>query len=74
MARPQTPGEPGARPPLLRHPPLDESVTVGRRLATAGTSDVVDAHLTVVAERLGTFIVTTDPLDMSKLEARFEAY
>lgn len=54
--------------------PLDESVTVGRRLATTGTSDVVDAHLVVVAERLGTFIVTTDPGDMSKLEARFETY
>ena len=54
--------------------PLDESVMVGRRLATSGTSDVVDAHLAVVAERLGTFILTTDPDDMSKLGARFEAY
>lgn len=54
--------------------PLDESLTVGRRLAATGTADVVDAHLTVVAEGLGTFIVTTDPADMSKLEARFETY
>ena len=54
--------------------PLDESVAVGRRLASSGTSDVVDAHLAVVAERLGTFIVTSDPDDMTKLEARFETY
>ena len=62
---------------VLRHfeiHPLDESISVGRRLATSGTSDVVDAHLAVVAERLGTFILTTDPGDMSRLNARFETY
>ena len=61
----------------LRHfeiHPLDESVAVGRRLAAAGTSDVVDAHLAVVAENLGTFILTADPDDMSSLNARFETY
>jgi len=52
--------------------PLDESVTIGRKLAGTRTSDVVDAHLAVVAESLGTFIVTGDPDDMSKLNARFE--
>ncbi len=54
--------------------PLDEAVSVGRRLAASGTSDVVDAHLAVVAEGLGTFILTSDPDDMSKLGARFETY
>lgn len=54
--------------------PLDESVTIGRRLAESGTSDVVDAHLAVVAESLGTFILTGDPDDMSRLNARFETY
>ena len=53
---------------------LDESVAVGRRLAATGTADVVDAHLAVVAEQLGTFIVTTDHGDMSRLNARFERY
>ena len=53
---------------------LDESVAVGRRLAAANTSDVVDAHLAVVAESLGTFILTGDPDDMSQLNARFEEY
>jgi len=61
----------------LRHfdiHPLDESIAVGRRLASSDTSDVVDAHLAVVAESLGTFILTSDPDDMSKLEARYERY
>lgn len=53
---------------------LDESIAVGRLLATSQTSDVVDAHLAVVAAQLGTFIVTSDPDDMSKLDARFERY
>ena len=54
--------------------PLDESLTIGRRLAQTGTSDVVDAHLAVVAESLGTFILTSDPDDMARLNARFEIY
>ncbi len=53
---------------------LDESVAIGRRLAQSGTSDVVDAHLALVAESLGTFILTGDPDDMAKLDARFEVY
>ena len=53
---------------------LDESVSVGRKLAASGTSDVVDAHLVVVAERLGTFILSSDEDDMSRLNARFERY
>ncbi len=72
--------EPARQPNLSRalrcfdvHP-LDESVRVGLRLAESGTSDVVDAHLTVVAESLGTFILTTDHEDMSELNARFERY
>ena len=61
----------------LRHfdiHPLDESLSVGRRLASSNTSDVVDAHLAVVAEDLGTFILTSDPADMTQLEARYERY
>lgn len=54
--------------------PLDNSVPVGRRLTASDTRDVVDAHLTVVAESLGTFILTTNPDDMTKLGARFETY
>lgn len=53
---------------------LDESVAVGRRMAETGTSDVVDAHLAVMAEGLGTFILTADTDDMTKLNTRFERY
>ena len=42
-------------------------------IVDAGPS-VVDAHLAVVAERLGTFILTTDSDDMTSLNARFEVY
>lgn len=47
---------------------------MGRTLAASGTSDVADAHFAVVAERLGTFILSTDRNDMSALNARFETY
>ncbi|MCP5029017.1 MAG: hypothetical protein GY929_22315 [Actinomycetia bacterium] len=53
---------------------LDESITLGHRLAETGTSDVVDAHHAVVAESLETFILTGDPSDMSGLNTRFEVY
>ena len=53
---------------------LDESVAVGRKLAESETSDVVDAHLAVVAQQLGTFILTGDLEDMMALGARYEAY
>lgn len=53
---------------------LDDARVVGRRLARSSTSDVVDAHLAVTAEALGTFILTSDPEDMRCLGARFEPY
>ncbi len=53
---------------------LDDAVPVGLKLAESETSDVVDAHLAVVAASLGTFILTGDPDDMADLSARFEAY
>ena len=43
---------------------------VGARCGTAGTSDVVDAGLAVLADQLGETIVTTDPKDMAKLGAK----
>ncbi len=53
---------------------LDDSMAVGRKLAESDTSDVVDAHVVVVAERLGTFVLTGDVEDMISLSARFETY
>jgi len=53
---------------------VDDGVSVGRRLAQSGTRDVVDAHLVITAERLGTFVLTSDVDDMVVLDARFERY
>jgi len=53
---------------------LDNGIAVGKRLTQSGTADVVDAHLAVLAERLDTFVLTTDPDDMRALGAEFAAY
>lgn len=53
---------------------LDDGTSVGKLLGSSETSDVVDAHLVVVAQALGTFILTSDPDDMTLLCARFESY
>lgn len=50
------------------HPFLAEDVSpVGDALRTSGTSDVVDAHLFVVAQRLAHSIVTADVSDFMAL-------
>lgn len=47
--------------------PLDDGLALGRLLALAGTSDVVDAHLVMVAVRLGDSILTGDPDDLTRI-------
>jgi predicted Zn-dependent protease len=49
--------------------PLDDGRSVGQLLARARTSDVVDAHLVIVAVRLGRDILTGDLDDLAKLAA-----
>jgi hypothetical protein len=51
--------------------PLDDGRPVGRLLAQAKTSDVVDAHLVICALRLGHDILTGDPADITVLTAIF---
>lgn len=60
---------------LIRQPssdvaPLDrvDAVNVGRLLAAAGTSDVVDAHVVVCARRAAQRVVTSDPDDLALLD------
>lgn len=53
---------------------LDDPVPVGLRLAASNTADVIDAHLVVTAEAMGTFVLTSDTAHMAALEARFERY
>ncbi len=52
------------------HPFLDGR-RVGRLLGDAGTSDVVDAHLVLLAVELEEGIVTGDPGDLRRLAATF---
>lgn len=51
--------------------PFDDGRPVGRLLAQAKTSDVVDAHLVICAVRLGHDILTGDPDDVAALTAMF---
>ena len=55
---------------ILVHP-LDDGRAVGRLLAQAGSSDVVDAHLMVTAVRLGHDVLTGDPDDLTALAGVF---
>ena len=47
--------------------PLDDGRSLGQLLALAGTRDVVDAHLVMVAARLDDSILTGDPDDLSRI-------
>jgi predicted nucleic acid-binding protein len=49
--------------------PFDDGRPVGRLLAQTKTSDVVDAHLVIIAVRLGHDILTSDPDDVTTLTA-----
>jgi hypothetical protein len=48
--------------------PFGDPKVIGMRCAMAGTSDVVDASLAVLADQLELPIVTTDPGDMARLD------
>jgi hypothetical protein len=61
---------------LIRHPrsevvSLDrnDAVGIGRLLSSAGSADVVDAHVVLCARRAGQAVVTTDPLDLRRLDS-----
>ncbi len=49
--------------------PFDEGRAVGELLAAAGTTDVVDAHLAVLARRLGVGVLTGNVDDLRVLAA-----
>ena len=48
--------------------PLDDGRAVGLLLARSGTSDVVDAHLVVLAIRLRDSILTHDDADLTTID------
>jgi hypothetical protein len=49
--------------------PLDDGKALGQLLAIAGTADVVDAHLVLVALRLKHDVLTGDTDDLSRITA-----
>jgi predicted nucleic acid-binding protein len=54
----------------VRAEPLSEEVAlrIGLLLAATGTSDVVDAHVVLLARRLDALVVTSDPDDLVRLD------
>jgi hypothetical protein len=61
---------------MIRHTgtdvvPLDgaDAQAVGVLLARTGTSDAVDAHVVVCAQRRDHVVITSDPLDLRRLDA-----
>jgi predicted nucleic acid-binding protein len=52
--------------------PLDGShaQAVGSLLAQTGTSDITDAHVVICAQRSGLAVITSDPLDLRRLDAK----
>lgn len=55
----------------VRVDPLSEDVAyrLGLLLAKSGTSDVVDAHVALLARRLRATVVTSDPEDLTALDS-----
>lgn len=51
-----------------------DATQVGRLLARTGTSDVVDAHVVVCAQRAGQAVVTSDPDDLKVLDPALELH
>ena len=51
--------------------PLDgpHAQAVGALLAKTGTSDIVDAHVVICAQTAGYAVITSDPLDLNRLDA-----
>ena len=52
--------------------PLDGShaQAVGALLARTGTSDIVDAHVVICAQAGGYAVITSDPLDLRRLDPK----
>ena len=52
--------------------PLDGSYTqaVGAWLAQTRTSDIADAHVVICAQRAGHAVITSDPLDLKRLDPK----
>ena len=54
--------------------PFGDPRAIGVRCARAGTSDVVDASLAVLADQLGMSVLTSDPDDFVRLNAPYQTF
>lgn len=54
--------------------PLDafHAQAVGLLLAKSGTSDIADAHVVICAQRAGHAVITSDPLDLRRLDPELQ--
>lgn len=52
--------------------PLDgwHAQAVGVLLAQTGTSDIADAHVVICAQKAGHAVITSDPLDLTRLDSK----
>ncbi|MGH9657167.1 MAG: PIN domain-containing protein [Bryobacteraceae bacterium] len=52
--------------------PLDglHARAVGALLARTGTSDIIDAHVVICAQRSGLAVITSGPLDLRRLDPK----
>lgn len=64
---------------LARQPTTDvialdrvDATHVGRLLAASSTTDIVDAHVVVCANRAGQRVVTSDPHDLTRLDPQLQ--
>lgn len=51
----------------------DDAHRVGALLAAAGGTDVVDAHVAIVAEQIGAMVLTSDQVDLRRLSAHLDS-
>lgn len=60
--------------PIMAEAPLNHSDAkrVGELLRASGTTDVIDAHVAVLAGQLRAPVITSDPDDISKLNPNLE--
>lgn len=48
------------------------ATAVGRLLAHTGTTDIVDAHVAICAQRVGQAVITSDPADLRRIAPKLQ--
>jgi len=54
-------------------PDASHAQAVGALLARTGTSDITDAHVVLCAKGAGHAVITSDPLDLKRLDPKLQA-